>query len=185
MIRLFLGLPLPDDCRDRLFALAGGLPGARFVPAENYHVTLRFVGEVDEDRAEAIAEAMDRLSHPCVPVRISGLGIAGSGHRAATLWAEVETAPDLMVLQEKAERLCRAAGCAPETRRFHPHVTLAKLKGTPPERLQTYLATQGLVSCPRFLADAAVLYSSILTPRGSLYTEEMRFPLTPTGLPSG
>jgi len=185
MIRLFLGLALPDECRERLSAIAGGLPGARFVPAENYHLTLRFIGEVDEDRAEAIAEAMDRLSHPCVPVRLSGLGIAGPGHRAATLWAEAEAAPELTALHEKVERLCRVAGCAPETRRFRPHVTLAKLKGTPPERLQAYLSGHGLIACPRFFADAVVLYSSVLTPRGSLYTEEMRFPLTPAGLPSG
>jgi len=184
MIRLFLGLPLPAACRERLAAIARGLPGARFVPAENYHLTLRFIGEVDEPRAEEIAEAMTRLAHPAVAVRIAGLGIAGPGHRARTLWAEAEATAELAALQDKVERLCRAGGCAPETRRFHPHVTLARLKDTPPPRLQDYLAAHGLISCPAFAAEAVVLYSSILSPRGSAYTEEMRFPLAPGGLPS-
>lgn len=185
MIRLFLGLPLPESCRERLAAIAHGLPGARFIAPETYHLTLRFIGEVDERRADDIAEAMDRLAHPAVAVRIAGLGLSGQGHRAATLWAEAEPTPQLAALQEKVERLCRAAGCAAETRRFHPHVTLARLKGAPPDRVQAYLSAHGLVACPPFSADAVVLYSSILTPRGSLYTEEMRFPLAAGALPSG
>jgi len=184
MIRLFFGLPLPETCRARLAAIAHGLPGARFIPPENYHLTLRFIGEVDEGRAEEIAEAMDRLAHPAVAVRIAGLGVEGARHRAATLWAEAEPTPQLTALQEKVERLCRTAGCAAETRRFRPHVTLARLKNTPPARLQDYLSAHGLAACPPFSADAVVLYSSILTPRGSLYTEEMRFPLTAGALPS-
>lgn len=177
MIRLFLGLDLPPDCRGRLAAACSGLPGVRWIRPENFHITLRFIGEVDETRAEEIAESMSRLSHPAVDVAISNLGVSGGSHRAHTLWAEVEATPPLRDLQTRVERLVVAAGCPPEPRRFHPHVTLAKVKNAPHERLQDFVHANSLAARCAFTADAVILFSSLLSRDGSLYTEEMRFPL--------
>lgn len=178
MIRLFAGLALPPDCRETLARVQGGLPGARWVPPENYHITLRFVGEMTEPDAEAIAASLDMLAHPPVTVRIAGLSFGGDSHRARTLWAEVERTPELAELQKRVESLIVASeACAPETRRYRPHVTLARLSGVRPERLQTFLTEHALVACEPFVADAVVLYSSTLSPKGSTYVEEVRFPL--------
>ncbi len=179
MIRLFVALPLPDAARRRLADLAHGLPGARWIPAENYHLTLAFVGEVDLARAEALAEELAAVVHPAVEVRLSGLGIAGDAHRARTLWMEAARTPPLAELQARVVRACRAAGCPPEARRFAPHVTLARLRAADPARLQDYLSQHGAASCDPFAADAMILYSSRLAPEGSVYTEEARFPLGP------
>lgn len=178
MIRLFAGLPLPPACREVLGRVQGGLPGARWVPPENAHITLRFIGEVPEPDAEAIAASLDTLVHPPVTVRIAGLSFGGDSHRARTLWAEVERTPELAELQKRVESLIVASeACAPETRRFRPHVTLARFSGVRPERLQEFLDQHALVACEPFVADAVVLYSSVLSRSGSKYVEEVRFPL--------
>lgn len=178
MIRLFAGLALPPACRDTLARAQGGLPGARWIPAENYHITLRFIGEVAEPDAEAIAASLATLVHPPVAVRIAGLSFGGDSHRARTLWAEVERTPDLVELQRRVESLIVASeACAPEARRYRPHVSLARFSGVRPERLQEFLSEHALVACEPFVADAVVLYSSTLSRGGSTYVEEVRFPL--------
>jgi 2'-5' RNA ligase len=116
MIRLFVGLGLPPACRERLAALSHGLPGARWVPPENHHLTLAFVGEVAIDRAEALAEALAGIVHPAVEVRLSGLGLAGDAHRARTLWVEAARTPSLVALQARVQAWLSesgAAGCEP------------------------------------------------------------------------
>ncbi len=181
MIRLFVGLGLPPACRERLAALAHGPPGARWVAPENHHLTLAFVGEVEIDRAEALAEALAGIVHPAVEVRLSGLGLAGDAHRARTLWMEAARTPSLVELQARVVRACRAAGCPPEARRFAPHVTLARLRAADPARVQAWLSESGAAGCEPFLAEAFALYSSRLRPEGSVYAEEARFPLGEAG----
>jgi 2'-5' RNA ligase len=181
MIRLFVGLSLPDAARQRLTALARGLPGARWIPPENHHLTLAFVGEVDFPRAEALAEKLAGIAHPAVEVRLSGLGLAGDAHRARTLWMAAARTPPLIALQARVVRACRAADCPAEARRFAPHVTLARLRTVDPARLQDYLTANGAAACDPFVADAFMLYSSRLSPAGSVYTEEARFPLGEAG----
>jgi 2'-5' RNA ligase len=184
MIRLFVGLALPPDCRERLARTQGGVPGARWIAPENFHITLRFIGEVPEPDAEAIAASLDTLVHPPVAVRVAGLSFGGDSHRARTLWAEVERTPELAELQKRVESLVVASECcAPETRRYRPHVTLARFSGVRPERLQEFLSENALVACAPFVADAVVLYSSQLSRNGSKYVEEVRFPLA-AGNPS-
>lgn len=179
MIRLFVGLPLPESCRTALANIGGGLPGARWIPAENYHITLRFIGEVEEPDAELIAESLARLRFPAVTVRIAGLALGGDAHRARTLSAEVERYPELVELQQRVEGLVFGSGILqpPENRRFRPHVTLARFSGVRPEKLQEFLGAHALIACTPFVADRVVLYSSVLGRQGSRYTEEVTYPL--------
>lgn len=179
MIRLFVGLALPEDCRAALARIGGGLPGARWVPPENYHVTLRFIGEVEEPEAERIAESLSRLHFPPVMLRIAGLAIGGDAHRANTLWAEVERYPELIELQRRVEALVAGSGGAPpaEARRFRPHVTLARFSGVRPEKLQEFLGAHALIACTPFPVERVGLYSSVLGRQGSRYTEEVTYPL--------
>lgn len=85
MIRLFVGLALPDAVRDRLATLQNGVPGARWVPPETFHVTLRFVGEIDEDVAADLDAELATLSAPAVPVRLRGLSRFGDKRGARAL----------------------------------------------------------------------------------------------------
>lgn len=179
MIRLFVGLPIPDAHRAALADIGGGLSGARWVAPDNFHITLRFIGELTEPDAEAVAQSLDDLAFPAFPVTIKGLSFGGDAHRARTLWAEVERTPEILDLQRRVESLVSAPGVAPppESRKFRPHVTLARFSGVRPDKLQEFLSHHALIAPPPFTADRVVLYSSVLNRQGSQYTEEVSYPL--------
>ena len=74
MPRLFTGLEIPSQTGLMLSLLRGGLRGARWIDPENYHITLRFIGDVDDRMADEIADTLDRVRRAPVQVRITGLG---------------------------------------------------------------------------------------------------------------
>src|SRR5947209_7910180 len=121
-MRLFVGLALPRVLKERLAMLAGGLPGARWVPTENYHLTLRFIGETPAYKAEEIDHALAALRAPAFSLTLSGIGVFEKGGRSVSLWAGVERNPQLDHLQGKIETALQRAGMPPERRRFSPHV---------------------------------------------------------------
>ena len=119
------------ELRDRLVALFGrGIPGARWVPAENYHLTLRFIGETPAYQEEEIDLALAGLKTRGFPLTLSGLGTFSKGGRATALWVGVERSPPLEHLRAKVETALQRIGLEPERRRFSPHITLARLDGT-------------------------------------------------------
>ena len=129
-MRLFVGLELPWELRQRMAMLAGaGIPGARWVPMENYHVTLRFIGETPRYLAEEIDHALAALKAPSFALTLGGIGTFAKGGRSQTLWLGVERCEPLERLQSKIETALQRCGLEPERRRFQPHVTLARLDG--------------------------------------------------------
>ena len=127
-MRLFVALDLPWGLRDALFHLAGGIPGARWIPPENYHLTLRFIGEVPPTCAEEIDLALTTLRARKLSLTIAGVGCFSKAGRQTQLWAGVERSEALDRLQAKIENALQRAGLEPERRRFTPHVTLARLR---------------------------------------------------------
>src|SRR5690242_13145374 len=127
MLRLFVGIALPPQLKLRLSLLASGVPGARWVDPGNMHLTLRFIGEVDEGVASDIDAALARIRAPRFAVTLTGIGHFG-GAAPRLLWAGVESNAALFHLRDKIEAAVVRAGLAAETRRFSPHVTLARLK---------------------------------------------------------
>ena len=79
MIRLFVALGLPDALRDELSMLSGGIPGARWVPDENYHVTLRFIGEVPGWQAQEVDDALAAIRAPGFDLTLRGIGTFQDG----------------------------------------------------------------------------------------------------------
>ncbi|HYE51785.1 MAG TPA: RNA 2',3'-cyclic phosphodiesterase [Azospirillaceae bacterium] len=177
MIRLFVGLPLPETVRDRLKSLGGGIQGARWVPPENFHVTLRFVGEVDEGTAQDIDEALDLVVAQPFALTLDGLGTFGKGHMARTLWAGVEASEPLRHLRDKVESAVVRAGLPAEERKFSPHVTLARLGETPAQKLARFIEDRGLFREGPFQVDRFVLYESVLGRGGPTYHEQRSYPL--------
>jgi 2'-5' RNA ligase len=176
MIRLFAALAPPPDLRQTLARLGGGLPGARWTPAENLHITLRFIGEVDELVADAVHEALSCLRAPAFTVELAGLGLFQHGRGTGNLWIGVAAAPPLVHLHDKIERAVVRAGLEPERRRFHPHISLARLKDTPSVRLQAFLAGNNMVG-GTFVADRFALFSSRLGHGDPVYRVETEYPL--------
>lgn len=177
MLRLFIGLPLPEMVTERLSSLAAGLPGARWVAPENYHLTLRFVGEVDEGTAHDIDEALDLVTGPSFPLTLSGLGSFGEGHKQHALWAGIAAPDPVHHLRNRVESALVRAGLPAEERKFSPHVTLAYLKETPAAKLATYMGANGLFQAGPFMVDRYCLYESVLGRSGPTYHILQDYPL--------
>lgn len=177
MTRLFTALEIPSDVALRLSLLKGGLPGARWIDLANYHVTLRFIGDIDGRTAEEIAGALDRVYRPPFRLSLSGLDCFASGRAAHALYARVEPTPALVELQAEHERIMQRIGLPAEPRRFVPHVTIARLKGTPTGEVARWLAEHGDFRGLSFEVDRFVLYSSRASVGGGPYLVEEAYPL--------
>ena len=178
MVRLFVALDLPAQLRERLRLLTGAkLPGARWVPPENMHLTLRFVGEVDHGRADDIDAALAGISARGFSLTFAGLGVFESGRRLHALWVGVERSPALEHLRAKIESAVVRAGCAPERRKFSPHVTLARLDAPEPDKLGSFLHTHGLVRIGPVPVEHFTLFSSRLGRDGAHYVAEADYAL--------
>jgi len=177
MIRLFTGLEIPEEVGRLLAGLRGGLHGARWIGPENYHITLRFIGDIDGRTAEEVAEALSRVRRPGVAVRLSGLDAFG-GARPHALWARVEPSPALTELQAEHERVLQRLGLPGEGRKYTPHLTMARLRGTSAAEVARWLALNGGFSLPPFVADRFVLFSARAAVGGGPYLVEEAFPLT-------
>lgn len=178
MLRLFVALPLPGDVRTALAGLHAGIPGARWMAEENLHLTLRFIGEVDANAADDCAEALDGVRMPPFEIAFEGVGIFGEGHKARLLWAGVRKDEALLRLQRKVESVLVRAGIAPETRKFSPHITLARLRDPAPGPIQTFLTGNADFHAGPAEIEGFALYSSVLTPEGAEYTLEAEYPLS-------
>lgn len=175
-MRLFVALPIPDVVAKSLWLLQSGVPGARWQSREQLHLTLRFIGEVDGNDASAIDDALSMIDAPAFDLVLKGVGtFAGKAPR--DLWAGVEQSEPLIYLQKKIDGACQRIGFASEGRKFTPHVTLARLRGTPYDAVGQYIADHGLYTSPEFTVESFCLYSSKLTSDGSIYRIERDYPL--------
>lgn len=177
MIRLFVALSLPDQLRLRLSGLRGQIPGARWVPPENMHLTLRFVGEVDEHLAEDVHTELERVAGDPLSIALRGVGHFESRGQVRALWAGIERNEALVQFQRRIEQACQRAGLAPESRRFHPHVTLARCRDTSLARVADFIEEHAGFTAPAFEANSFILFSSTLGKSGSTYLPEVTYPL--------
>lgn len=176
-VRLFVGLDLPESIKDRLAALEAGLPGARWVAWDNYHLTLSFVGEVDEALAREIDDGLSRLRYAPFDLRLTGLDSFGTGGKIRSIWVGVAPEPALHDLQARVVALLRRLGAPQDDRRFTPHVTLARLKQTPPDRVGRYLQDVGLFATDPFPVTEITLFRSYLSGEGSIYEPLATYPV--------
>ena len=177
-MRLFVALDLPWTLRDRLSALAAaGLPGARWIPPENYHMTLRFIGETPGHRAEDIDIALMGLRAKKFSMTLAGVGTFAKGGRSTAVWLGVESNPQLDHLQNKIETALQRCGVPPERRRFQPHVTLARLDNVPEGKLVAFVQTHNLFRAGPMPVEHFTLFSSQLGKEASVYTPEVEYEL--------
>ncbi len=177
-MRLFVALDLPFALRQQLALLAGrGIPGARWVPAENYHLTLRFIGEIQAWQAEEIDHALAGLRAPGFALTLAGVGTFSKGGRSTQLWAGVERCPPLDHLRAKIETTLQRAGLPPERRRFAPHVTLARLDNAPEAKLAAFLQGHNLFRADPVPVAHFTLFSSLLGKEQAVYTPEVEYAL--------
>ncbi len=171
MIRLFAGLALPNGHRQQINLIQNGLKDARWVAPENLHVTLRFIGEVDEDVVDELSGALDDVRAEPFTLTIQGLGTFG--RPPSSVWAGVEDTPAgaLAHLQAKVESVLVRSGLPPEGRKYTPHVTLARLRKSPGAlRLGDYMESHGALVLPAFEVTGFTLFESRLSHQGAHYS---------------
>lgn len=173
MLRLFVGIELPPELKLKVSTLCAGVPEARWVDPGNLHLTLRFIGEVDEGLASDIDAALMRVEAPRFAVALAGIGQFGT----RSLWVGVEKNPTLHHLQTKVESALQRVGLAPETRRYAPHVTLARLRPPLGQKLQAFLSAHALFRAEPFDVRRFNLIASYLTKSGAIYEDQADYPL--------
>lgn len=179
MIRLFVGIPLPEAVADDLVRVNSGLPGARWVDAASLHVTLRFIGEVDGAMAEDVYQALGRLRAPAFEMAIAGVGCFESGGKVHTLWAGVEKHDLLARLRDKVEVAVTRAGLPAERRKFKPHVTLARFKNGVAARIGHFLEMNNDLQAGPIWVDHFTLFRSHLGGQGAHYERLCDYYLSP------
>jgi len=178
MPRLFIAIDLPAPIRDQVALMGYGLPGATWSPSAQYHVTVRFIGDVDGAVMWDIMEALSTVHAPPFALTLAGTGHFPPRGNPKVLWVGVAGCDPLITLRRRVERAVAAVGLPPEGRRYSPHLTLARLKNTPPRRVAVFLADHAGFSSPPFEVTAFHLYSSQLTPGGAHHRIEQTFLLT-------
>src|SRR5512132_2722847 len=176
MPRLFVGLEIPRDVGQTLSLLRGGLPGARWIDPENYHITLRFIGDIDDRLAHEIALLLDGVKRRSFEVRLSELSAFG-GRKPRAIVVGVEPIQPLVELQAELERLMQRLGLEPEGRKFTPHVTLARLHDASSQDVADYLSVRGYFPSRTFMAARCVLVSSRASTGGGPYVVEDSYAL--------
>lgn len=180
MPRLFTALEIPRDASLSLSLLRGGLIGpkgsVRWVDQENYHITLRFIGDIEGHVADEIAHAMDRIDRQPFMLQLAGVNAFGT-KKPHSLYAAVAPSPELTALQAEMERICQRLNLPADPRKFTPHVTLARIKNMPDEVIARYLSERGNFMTAPFPVTRFVLMSSKESTGGGPYIIEETWPL--------
>lgn len=176
MPRLFTGLEIPAMLRTRLSLIRSPLEGAKWIEADNMHITVRFVGDIDDRTADEFADLLADVNTGPITVTIKGVGAFG-GRDPRVLWAGVEAGPELEALYRANERAARAAGLPPDERDFKPHVTLARLRRARSHEVARFLEENGDLRTEPFVVSRFVLLSARPGTGGGPYAVEAAYPL--------
>lgn len=177
-MRLFVAIDLPEAIENKLVGISFGLPGARWVPLDQLHLTVRFIGEVDGGLFHDICSGLEQVEVDEFPLTLKGLGYFPPRKEPRVLWVGMEKNDPLLALRKKVDSVLAGCGLAPEKRKFSPHITLARLKKTPLNRVMQFLAGNALFSLPEFTVTRFCLYSSVLTPKGAVHSVEAEYRLS-------
>ena len=175
-MRLFTAIEIPVPVAASLEGLKGGVPNARWVAPEDFHLTLAFIGEVEPGMATEIDGALAEISRVPFPLRLQGIGAFG-GNRPRAIWAGVAPEPALSDLQAEIAWVLTRSGARAEGRKFAPHVTLARLKRAQAPAVAAYLARHGDYESAEFEVNRFVLLSSRPSKGGAPYVTERDYPL--------
>jgi 2'-5' RNA ligase len=173
MHRLFVAVDLPEQVKEKIAGIVHrGLTGARWVPGEQLHLTLRFIGDADDRMFQEIRRGLSRVTVAPFSLSLKGIGHFPPRGGPRVLWVGVEVPVELGALQERIEDEVVKTGIEAERRRFSPHITVARLKEISPARVSQLEEKNREFSAGPFPVDEFYLYSSILTGEGAIHKRE-------------
>ena len=177
MLRMFVGLMLPEPVEDELWPLQDGVPGARWTEPGQHHLTLLFLGEVPVNTLESLDERLRALRAPPMTLQPAGVGHFPPRGMPRTLWLGLEKSEPLARLHAQLADVARALQLAGDTRKFAPHVSLARLHHSPPYRVAEWEAACNRVRTVPWPVTTFELVRSLPGVNGSEYHVEQRYPL--------
>ncbi|OPZ78446.1 MAG: 2',5' RNA ligase family [Alphaproteobacteria bacterium ADurb.Bin438] len=179
MIRLFVGLDIPNDVRDHVYSLRGGIPNTRWIDKENYHLVLRFIGNVTEDDAYRVHQELETVKYDSFNLALTTLGTFKTGSYLRNMWLGVNNFHVLDGLNDKVEKAVSRAGIAKDVRKFHAHVKVAKFNNANPEKVNEYIMYNNLFKSRDFKVCYFCLFSSNPNKdgNGSFFKVERSYPL--------
>lgn len=184
MLRLFVAIDIPEDIRTRMCGMGGSVPGARAVPPEQLHLTLKFLGDTDTALLPDITEALAAISSAPLTISLKGVGHFPPRGTPRVLWAGIDPVVEVTALRNTVEKALADIGIERERRKFSAHVTLARLHNSPLKRLTQFLAGNSLFTTPVFTVREFHLYASSLSAKGAVHTVLATFPLVPPAVAS-
>ncbi len=175
MLRLFTALRVPDDVTACLTPLQTGLSGARWVPPEYFHITLKFLGKVQEPLADDIDEVLSKLKSKPFRLKLDGLGTFGDKGAPRSVYAAVAKSEPLERLALKVEHATKQFHLKVDKRKFTPHITLGRFNGVSNHEVAAWLERHGQIECPEFEVTDFTLFSTLNYPKGSVYMVERHY----------
>lgn len=177
MTKIFAAIPLPEAITASLEVLQVGIVGASWTPAENFHLTLAYLGEVSSDVLHDVDAMLTGIRRQRFDLALCGAGNFGS-KAGRSVWVGVDYCPGLFALQENVELACRQAGARPETRRFSPHVTIGYVRRASETDVANWVVANNLFRSRSFSVDAFGLHESRRTAAGNVYPTLASYPLS-------
>ena len=178
MHRLFIAIDFPDEVNEALANICFGVPAAKWVSKHQLHLTLRFIGDSDDGMLSEIIDNMKDVNASRFSLTLKGVGYFPPRRKPNVLWVGVEVCEEFMLLHDAIEGLLGELGLEPEGRKFHPHLTIARLRpGAPLDKITGFLSANNLIKIEAIPIAEFHLYSSVLTPAGPIHTREASFDL--------
>jgi 2'-5' RNA ligase len=172
--RLFVALELPLPTRERLAGLDPEIRGVRWVTAEQIHLTMSFLGEVEADAEERLRDALAKVRVGSFFLPLTGVGVFG-GERPTVVWAGVGKGhPHLFALHKRIQDQILRAGLEPDLRPFHPHVTLGRARNVSRHDLKAFLRKFEQTEFDLIHVTGFALFSSVLANEGAHHAIELR-----------
>ena len=178
MPRLFSGIEIPKNIRQELTVLQSGIDGARWIAENDFHITLRFAGNIAPRQAEEFSSLLAQIKFKPFEITLNSMGFF-DGRKPRAIWIGLKPCQTLDELHRAHEMAARNAGLKPEPRKFMPHITLARLRDISSYEIARYLESLNLVTLPPFDVTQTAMFSAREAGGGGPYHVEKTYPPHP------
>lgn len=178
MIRLFIAINIPELIKLQIQGMGRSIRNGRPVPADQLHLTLKFIGEVESSMLLDIHEKLEEITFDKFSTKVKGIGIFPLRGAPRVLWAGISPTEMTIRLRNTIENELASINIPKEKQKYSPHITLARLKNSPTQHVHNFLAGNAFLETEEFMVDGFNLYSSQLTKNGAIHTIESTYSLT-------
>ncbi|MDH5654753.1 MAG: RNA 2',3'-cyclic phosphodiesterase [Spirochaetia bacterium] len=174
-MRLFTAISIPVSIQEEIGNICYGIPNARWVKKEQLHITLCFIGEMEQHQLPSLTEVLSDVSFKSFNLNLKGIGQFLTAKDLNTIWLGVKDSDELTELQSRVSKKLKSIGINPDKKKYSPHVTLARIKKATGGRIREYMEEFSQFQTEIFPVHSFNLFSSSLYPGGPVHTLEKEF----------